>query len=358
MNRVALPLGSKERAPGGIDVSQHLAEHLALFNADEHFREVLEALPAAIYTTDAQGRITFYNKAATELAGREPTLGSDEWCVSWRLYLPDGTPLPHDQCPMAIALRENRAVRGVEAIAERPDGTRVPFLPFPTPIHDGSGKLIGAVNMLVDISDRKDAETKVRAVMGELHHRVKNNMQMLQSLLGAAEREASSSEAREVLASVGRRIGAMAAAQQGMYSASPVQFDIAPFLESLCRNASQAFGRQVDIAIDETSGVLSNDSAVPLALIVNELITNAVKHGKGERNRVAVRIGLARDAKDWVLSVVDDGPGFQFEETGRRASGLGLVSGLARQLRGTFEVTASQGARCVVRFGGSHVASS
>jgi PAS domain S-box-containing protein len=358
MNRIAFPLNSTASAPGGIDVSQHLAENFALFSADDHFREVLEALPAAIYTTDAQGRITFYNGAATELAGREPTLGSDEWCVTWRLYLPDGTPLPHDQCPMAIALREDRAVRGVEAIAERPDGTRVPFLPFPTPIHDPSGNLIGAVNMLVDISDRKEAETKIRAVMGELHHRVKNNMQMLQSLLGAAEREASSPEAREVLAGVARRIGAMAAAQQGMYSASPVQFEIGPFVESLCRNASQAFGRQVDIAIEEASGVLSNDAAVPLALIVNELITNAVKHGKGGRNRVAVRIGLVKESQDWVLSVADDGPGFQFSEPSRRASGLGLVIGLARQLRGTFEVTVLQGARCVVRFGGPRVSGS
>jgi PAS domain S-box-containing protein len=356
MNRVALPLDSTASAPSGIDLSQNLAENFALFRADEHFREVLEALPAAIYATDAQCRITFYNKAATELAGREPTLGSDEWCVTWRLYLPDGTPLPHDQCPMAVALREDRAVRGVEAIAERPDGTRVPFLPFPTPIHDASGKLMGAVNMLVDISDRRDAETRIRAVMGELHHRVKNNMQMLQSLLGAAEREASNAEARDVLASVARRIGAMAAAQQGMYTASPLQFEIFPFLESLCRNASQAFGRQVDIAIEEATGVLSNDAAVPLALIVNELITNAVRHGKGERNRVAVRVGLAREGTDWVLSVADDGPGFQFRETGRRASGFGLVSGLARQLRGTFEVTVTQGARCVVRFGGPRVA--
>ena len=351
MNQVALPSGPKTGAPSTIDVAHHLAEQLALFGTDGYFREVLEALPAAIYTTDAQGRITFYNKAATELAGREPKLGSDEWCVTWRLYQPDGTPLPHDQCPMAIALRENRPIRGVEAVAERPDGTRVPFLPFPTPIRDKTGKLIGAVNMLVDISHRKEAETQVRALMSELHHRVKNNIQMLQSLLGAAEREASSPEARAVLGDAVRRVGAMAAAQQGMYSASPLHFEIRPFLESLCRNASQAFGRHADIAIEDASGVLSNDAAVPLALIVNELITNAVKHGRGERKRVTVRIGLVKDSKDWVLSVADDGPGFQFQETGRRASGLGLVSGLARQLRGSLDVTTVQGARCVVRFG-------
>src|SRR5580658_6292907 len=133
-------------------------------------RQVLDALPAAVYTTDAEGRITYFNPAATELAGRTPTLGSDEWCVTWRLYLPDGTPLPHDECPMAVALKEDRAIRGVEALAERPDGTRRPFLPFPTPLHDLSGKLVGAVNMLVDISERKESESQQRKMLAELNH--------------------------------------------------------------------------------------------------------------------------------------------------------------------------------------------
>jgi PAS domain S-box-containing protein len=121
-------------------------------------RRVLDALPAAVYTTDAAGRITYYNQAAADLAGRRPELGKDEWCVTWHLYWPDGTPMPHDQCPMAVALRENRTVRGAEAILERPDGTRVPFLPYPTPLHDASGALVGAVNLLVDITDRQAAD--------------------------------------------------------------------------------------------------------------------------------------------------------------------------------------------------------
>jgi PAS domain S-box-containing protein len=121
-------------------------------------RELLDALPAAIYTTDAAGRITYYNSAAVELAGRRPRIGSDEWCITWRLYWPDGTPLPHDECPMAVALRTGRPVRGVEAVAERPDGTLVRFMPYPTPLHDASGNVIGAVNMLVDLTERSQAE--------------------------------------------------------------------------------------------------------------------------------------------------------------------------------------------------------
>jgi len=119
--------------------------------------ELLEALPVAVYTTDAQGRITFYNRAAAALWGHNPALGSSQWCGSWRLYWPDGRPMRHDQCPMAIALKEGREVRGVEAIAERPDGTRVRFRPYPTPLREPSGALIGAINLLMDITEEHDA---------------------------------------------------------------------------------------------------------------------------------------------------------------------------------------------------------
>jgi PAS domain S-box-containing protein len=125
---------------------------------ERQLRAALDALPTAIYTTDAAGRITYYNQAAADLAGREPQLGKDEWCVTWRLYNPDGTPMPLDRCPMAVALKENRPVRGIEAILERPDGTRIPIRPYPTPLRDGSGALVGAVNLLLDLSDRKLAE--------------------------------------------------------------------------------------------------------------------------------------------------------------------------------------------------------
>src|SRR5439155_24168802 len=117
-----------------------------LRESEHRLAELLAAIPAAIYTTDEQGKITYFNQAAVEFSGRTPTLGSDEWCVTWKLFMPDGTPLPHDECPMAIALKEGRAVRGVEAVAERPDGTRVPFIPFPTPLRDSFGRINGAIN--------------------------------------------------------------------------------------------------------------------------------------------------------------------------------------------------------------------
>ena len=120
--------------------------------------ELLQALPTAVYTTNATGRITFYNEAAAALWGCRPTIGESEWCGSWRLYWPDGMPMPHGECPMAIALQEQRAIHGAEAVAERPDGSRVPFLAYTTPLWDDAGTLTGAINSLVDITERKEAE--------------------------------------------------------------------------------------------------------------------------------------------------------------------------------------------------------
>ena len=117
-------------------------------------KEILEAFPEAVYTTDALGKITFFNTAAAKFWGTEPELGKSEFCGSWKLYWPDGQPMPHDECPMALALKKRMANRGHEAIAERPDGTRVPFQAFPTPVLDPAGNLLGAVNILVDLTDR------------------------------------------------------------------------------------------------------------------------------------------------------------------------------------------------------------
>jgi PAS domain S-box-containing protein len=154
--------GSDQLATFSTDLERLVEEHdRTLGEGERHFRGLIEALPAAIYTTDAAGRITFYNEAAVALAGRRPALGMDQWCVTWRLYRPDGTRMPHDQCPMAIALKENRPVRGTESLAERPDGTRVSFMPFPTPLRDASGALVGAVNMLVETAHHSRAEERI-----------------------------------------------------------------------------------------------------------------------------------------------------------------------------------------------------
>lgn len=101
------------------------------------------------YITDEDGVLVYANDACEAFAGRTPVVGEDRWCVTWKLYTDAGEPLPHDQCPMAVAIKEGRPVRGACAIAQRPDGTRVTFKPFPTPIFGTQGQVVGAVNVLL-----------------------------------------------------------------------------------------------------------------------------------------------------------------------------------------------------------------
>jgi PAS domain S-box-containing protein len=333
------------------EISDRKAAEAELRDSRRRLEELLAAIPAAIYTTDAQGKITYYNEAAVELAGRTPTIGSDEWCVTWKMYRPDGTLLPHDQCPMAIALKEGRSIRNAEAIAERPDGVRVPFIPYPTPMRNVNGEIVGAINMLVDISERRQAETQQRILLNELNHRVKNNMQMIQSLLYSASKQTTGEDARRVLGEASGRISAMAAAQRVLYeTTAATRFSAQAFLDSLCESARQTCPAGVSIDCSTDAIELSNDVAMPLALIVNELLTNAVKHGLKDRVGGTIRIGLMRMGGSYLLYVEDDGPGFQLESVRNRSSGLSLVRGLARQLHGRFEVTTHSATRCSLQF--------
>ena len=146
---------------------QDRTSDLVLANAElrvseERYRHLVRSLPAAVYTTDSEGRITLYNEAAAVLWGRNPKIGEDLWCGSYKIFRPDGTEMPSYECPMARTLKEGRAIRGEEILIERPDGTRRHILPYPEPIHDASGRIIGAVNMLIDITERKEAEEAAR----------------------------------------------------------------------------------------------------------------------------------------------------------------------------------------------------
>lgn len=335
------------------DVTERLQEDRSARESERQLREVLDALPVALYTTDAEGRVTYFNEAAVELSGRRPQLGQDKWCVTWKLFWPDGTPLAHDECPMAVALKESRAVRGAEAVAERPDGSRVPFIPYPTPLFNGAGEMIGAVNVLVDIGHRKEAESQQRLLFAELNHRIKNNMQTLYALLASARRETRSGDARDALDEAARRVAAMAAAQTVLYRSDNLsRFDSAAFMTSVCAAAGAAFGDSLELHLHIRAGSLANDDAVPLALILNELITNAAKYGAGADGVSSVGICLVEENGRFTLVVEDEGRGFDLSEARRRSSGLGLVIGLARQMGGSFRVERAPGARCLLEFPG------
>lgn len=266
--------------------------------------ELLESLGVAVYITDAAGRITDYNEAAVELWGRRPVRGVDEWCGSWRLYWPDGAPMAHGECPMAIALKEGRPVRGGEAIAERPDGTRICFIAYPTPLRDEAGAVDGAVNVLVDITARKAAEhalheseaqlTEALAVkdefLGLLSHELKTPITVIMGNAMVLSRgRAALDEADRVAAldDISRESERLHAIIENLLvlarAKSPADLHFEPLvLQRIVARAVGEFGakhprRAFDLVCTELDALVYGDGIYVRQLLAN-LLSNAVKY--------------------------------------------------------------------------------
>jgi len=269
---------------------------------ERRFQELLEALPAAIYTTDANGKITYFNQAAVDLWGGAPVVGRSEWCGALRLYWPDATPMRLDQCPMAIALREKRPARGMEAIIERPDGTRVPVLFHPTPLYDGAGALVGAVTMLVDVSERKLAERQQALMVRELHHRVRNTLATVQAIMRTTARASATIE--EFEEAFAGRIDSLSKTHDLVTE----NFEQAVSLTTLLSNELDAYddGACQRVRLVGPPVELPSALAVPIGMAIHELTTNAGKYG-------ALSIIAGRVDVTWSVSIEADAHRLRFE---------------------------------------------
>jgi len=273
---------------------------------EKQLQQILDALPAAVYTTDADGNIAYFNPAAETLAGRTPELGTDQWCVTFRLRDPQGNPLPHDQCPMAVALKEQRPVRNVWAYAERPDGSIVPFAPYPTPLFDESGKLTGAVNMLVDITDQKKREAQIEVVMHELSHRSKNLLTIVHSL--AARTIKNSDSLSEFEAKFLPRIHALARTHDILVENKWAGANIREVVTGELR----AFGDEAFLQRATIRGsdiVVKPSVAQNVNLAVHELLTNAMKYG-------ALSTDVGNIEVEWSHELSDNMLTFSWTESG------------------------------------------
>ncbi|MDA9491202.1 PAS domain-containing sensor histidine kinase [Bradyrhizobium sp. CCBAU 11361] len=318
--------------------------------SERHMRDLLEGLPAAVYTTDANGRITFFNKACIEMAGRTPQLG-DEWCVTWRLYTADGAPLPHDQCPMAVALKEDRPVRGVEAVAERPDGTLVPFIPYPTPLHDADGKLIGAINMLVDITERKQAENRQKTLIDELNHRVKNTLATVQSLAKQTARHSDSLQ--DFSKGYEKRLLGLARAHDLLtrrhWEDAPLDY----LAQEVLAPMATSFGGRVKI--EGPSVTLNPRAALSVTMALTELATNAAKYGalSSEAGMLSLTWHVRESAGQTTLDLVwQESGGPPVQAPTRRGFGTRLMERcIERDLSGELDlVFDSKGLCCRTTF--------
>ena len=126
------------------------------------YRNLVSALPAPLYICDATASSRCTTRLRSSCGADGPSSARNRGAGRIGILRPDGTPMPLELCPMGIALREGRSVRGEEIVIERPDGVRRHVLPYPEPIRDRTGAVVGAINMLVDITERKEAEEALR----------------------------------------------------------------------------------------------------------------------------------------------------------------------------------------------------
>jgi PAS domain S-box-containing protein len=339
----------------------------AVGQAEQPYRDFLEALGVAVYTTDAEGRITFFNQAAADFWGRRPELG-EEWCGSWRLFWSDGRPMRHDECPMAIALRENRPVRGYEAIAERPDGGRVSFVPYPTPLRDARGQLIGAVNVLVDITERKRAEEALRATaealnlssavkdefLGLVSHELRTPVTTIfgnARLLRERGDQLEDAQRQSMIIDIADDSDRLLAIVENLLlltklaSDSPV--DLEPqVLAHVVRKSVASFqrrhvGRKIKMAIEPRHLIVESDRTY-LELVLENLLSNATKYSPAASE---IEVVVHREEGEARVVVLDRGIGlgstepdrlftafFRTDEAKRHTSGIGVGLAVCRRI--------------------------
>jgi PAS domain S-box-containing protein len=271
-----LPDGRKAHLAVTHNITQRMKDEQTLRESERHLSELLDRLAVAVYTTDAQGYLTFYNEAAVALWGYRPVVGKMQWCGSWKMQWPDGRELPHGECYMAAALRGENVVQGGEGFILRQDGSRIPFAAYPAALRNAKGHITGAVNMCVDISRHKQAEAQQRALINELNHRVKNTLMTVQSIGTYSLRNAQvETHFRETFSA---RLMALSKAHdllthqqwQGTRLKAVIEQEVAPYAE-------QGGAERVQLSGDDHD--LEPREALTLAMVFHELMTNAAKYG-------------------------------------------------------------------------------
>jgi two-component sensor histidine kinase/PAS domain-containing protein len=349
------PLAAVGGAQSPVDAARHIGEW--------QFRRLLEKLPAGAYTCDPDGLITYCNPQAIQLWGRAPQLNHpvDRFCGSFKLFTTDGIPIAHDQCWMALALKRNQAYNGREIVIERPDGRRLTALAYANPIQDEARRLLGAVNVLVDITERKQAEERLQAslhekevLLKEVHHRVKNNLQIIVSLLSLQSDQLKDPEDVALFEDTQNRVRSMALIHESLYRTGDLaHFNFARYIERLSMDLLKSQAPAVShinlrTQLDEIA--FDVDTAIPCGLILNELLTNALKYAFPDGRSGDIHIRLKAEGEHVTLRVRDTGMGFPegFDFLKTESLGLQLVNMLAEQLGGTLTLTHEGGTTVTV----------
>jgi len=345
------------RIVGASKVAREISERK---QGERDLANLVEALPVAVYTTDAEGRITRYNQAAVDLWGSRPVLGTTRWCGSWRVYWPDGRPMPLAACPLAQCLRLNRPIRGLETIIERPDGTRVPrqlqesAAELERRIKERTHELVLSQERLRALASELTLteQRERRRLAVELHDYLAQLVVASRLRLSQAIPKVQDETASAALTNVdGMLDQALTYTRSLVAELSPhilYQFGLSKSLVWLGERMKQ-HALEVTVKTGPTSFTLPDDQAVLLFQSVRELLFNIVKHAKTDRAVITINVDEQREL--WIC-VEDEGVGFDVTELtdGEDSRGkFGLLSIRERMetLGGECELSAAPGAGTV-----------
>ncbi|TKC07479.1 sensor histidine kinase [Pedobacter frigoris] len=301
--------------------------------------ELFDTLPVAIYTCDRLGYITSYNKAAVALWGREPELKKDLWCGSWKIFGEDGSPMPLDTCPMAMALKENRPITGAKIVVQCPDGAKRNIIPHPVPLYDNEGNLTGAINTLIDITDQVKSNAQIQKLLDETRlldarkdefiglasHELKTPVTTIGAYLQLIARTFSPEDSTKTLISKAQyqlaKLNTLIAdllditeLQTGSLDLSTNDFNLIVLVKEVIEMMRRINpSHELTLYSDRDELSVTGDQK-RMEQVITNLISNATKYSY-QANHVVIRISAVQDVAN--VSVQDFGIGIEVEEQGR-----------------------------------------
>lgn len=347
------------------------APHPDLQEAERpHLRPILDQMPVGVILAEAATGMLVYANRETERILGHPFVActcSEEYS-RWRALRPNGTPLPPRECPLARSLFLGEEIHGEEVVIARDDGVRITCLVNAAPLRSAEGQVVAGVVALSDISARKavenalleretllqDLNLRLRRTMTEMHHRIKNNLQIIVDLVELQVSEIADATATPCLQRVADHARTLATlhdllAQEAAYGRDTPLVSSRALLDGLLGLLQQTLtGRKIQTRLDDIR--LPSRECAALSMLVNELVTNAVKHGGG-----TVSVTLQESEGRIRLEIDDEGSGFPAGFTpGTNAHvGLQLVESMAHwDLRGdiVYSNRSEGGAHVLVTF--------
>jgi len=321
-------------------------------------KAAFEQLTDGVIIADTAGRLIYVNEAAERIHGvSKLRVQPEHYTKAYSLLTMDGEPYPPLELPLALAVSEGMASDDTYWRVARPDGTEVVALGRARPVCDDEGRQIGSVLVMRDETAREQERRELQRakdmsdmLLREIHHRVKNNLQVISSLLGLQSRKLSSEDARIALRELSSRIDVIADIHRSLYETGETDtIEVVAYLRSLARRTltglADSFG--VGWTFEGTGTcVLPIEKAVSLALAVNEFVLNALKFGDGTASAPHIRLAVSAHGGQLRLIYEDHGLSSNVpDEVDRAEWGFRnvLLTGLKRQLSGTVSETISNG---------------